>query len=310
MRSSVCEPSDDDSLDLGWTLALAGGEGTRLQDYVMRRFGERIPKQYCRLLGRRTMLEHTLDRMNVIIPASRTITVIGTDHGVWARPQLAGRSDHVFCQPSSRDTAIALYVTLAMIMRWHPNAIVTIAPTDHYVARASRYLEAVKAARNVAAKLRNIVVLLGVTPTEPDPELGYVVLGPALNEVTGVRKVTAFVEKPTIAGAAELRRGGALWSTMVACGSVSALWELGRAAKPQLLDILDSLVPLIGTEDEADAIDYIYRTRLPVSFSRDICERAPDQIAAMSITDVEWSDVGTPEQIARVIARRGVSAPS
>jgi hypothetical protein len=32
---------------------------------------------------------------------------------------------------------------------------------------------------------------------------------------------------------------------MVTCGTVEALWELGRATEPQLLDILDSLVPLV-----------------------------------------------------------------
>ena len=95
-----------------------------------------IPKQYCCLLGNRSMLQHTLERMNKLTPASRTLTVIGTHHGDIAAPQLLGRCDHVFRQPSSRDTGIALYVALAMIKRWTPNAIVTITPTDHYVAPA------------------------------------------------------------------------------------------------------------------------------------------------------------------------------
>ena len=66
-------------------------------------------------------------------------------------PQLAGRRDHVFRQPSSRDTGMALYVALAMIKRWTPNAIVTITPTDHYVAPDDKYVEQVRA-RGVAAR--------------------------------------------------------------------------------------------------------------------------------------------------------------
>src|SRR3954469_9848577 len=164
MRAWVSVRLEDDSGQVDWTLALAGGEGVRLSEYVQRRFGRRIPKQYCCLLGNRSMLQHTLDRLNRLTPASRTLSVIGTNHGDIAMPQMTGRCDHVFRQPSARDTGMALYVALAMIKRWTPNAIVTITPTDHYVAPAGRYIEQVRAARGVAARIRDKVIILGATP--------------------------------------------------------------------------------------------------------------------------------------------------
>ena len=304
VRTSATQPVESDAVHLDWTLALAGGEGVRLAEYVQRRFGRRIPKQYCCLLGSRSMLQHTLDRMNRLTPQSRTMAVIGQNHRDIAMPQLAGRCDHVFRQPSSRDTGMALYVALAMIKRWTPNAIVTITPTDHYVAPAAKYIEQVRAARGVAARIRDKVVILGATPSEPDPELGYLSLGPSLTEVPQVKTVVGFVEKPSVQLASELRQAGALWNTMVTCGTVDALWELGRATEPQLLDILESFVPLVGTEDEEDAIEYIYRAYLPVSFSRDMLERAPTRLAAMELEGVEWSDWGRPERIETVLALR------
>ena len=304
LRTSSSRPIESDAVHLDWTLALAGGEGVRLAEYVQRRFGQRLPKQYCCLLGSRSMLQHTLDRANRMTPASRTLAVIGTNHHDIAMPQLAGRCDHVFRQPSARDTGMALYVALSMIKRWTPNAIVTITPTDHYVAPASRYIEQVRAARGVAARIRDKVVILGATPTEPDPELGYLSLGASLTEVPQVKSVVGFVEKPSVQLASELRQTGALWNTMVTCGTVDALWELGRATEPQLLDILESFVPLVGTEDEEDAIQYIYRAYLPVSFSRDMLERAPGRLAAMELDGVEWSDWGRPERIETVLALR------
>jgi len=303
-RTSARSPVVDDSPDLDWTLALAGGEGMRLAEYVERRFGHRIPKQYCCLLGARSMLQHTLERTNRLTPPERTLTVIGTHHAELAMPQLVGHCDHVFRQPSSRDTGLALYVGLAMIKHWTPNAIVTIAPTDHYVAPAGKYVEQIVAARGVAARMRDRIVILGVRPTEPDPELGYLAVGDALTEVPAVRRLVGFVEKPSVQHAQAMIDGGALWNTMVTCGSVDALWELGRATEPQLLDILDSLVPLIGTPDEDDALDYIYRAYLPVSFSRDMLERAPERLAALALDGVEWSDWGRPERIETVLALR------
>lgn len=304
LRISASEPTEDESPALDWTLALAGGEGVRLSEYVQRRFGRRIPKQYCCLLGNRSMLEHTLERLNKLVPPSRTLTVIGADHAEIARPQLAGRSDHVFRQPSSRDTGVALYVALAMIKRWHPNAVVAITPTDHYVSPSAAYVEQVSTACGFARQLRDTVVLLGARPTEPDPELGYLAIGDRLTRIPRVRRVTGFVEKPNRARAQQLIAGGALWNTMVTCGTVDALWELGRATEPQLLDILDSLVPLIGTEDETCAIEYIYRAVLPVSFSRDVLERAPGCLCALELAGVEWSDWGRPECIETVLAVR------
>ena len=304
LRSSASEPTEDESATLDWTLALAGGDGVRLSDYVHRRFGRRIPKQYCCLLGNRSMLQHTLERLNKLTPPSRTLTVIGSDHGPLAYPQLDGRCDHVFRQPGSRDTGLALYVALAMIKRWHPNAIVTITPTDHYVAPSARYVEQVRAARGVAAQLRDRVVILGARPNEPDPELGYLSLGGKLTQIPQVRRLVGFVEKPTVVRAEQLIGAGALWNTMVACGTVDALWSLGREAEPQLLDILDSLVPLIGTPDETCAIEHIYQAFLPVSFSSDILARAPHRLAALALDGVEWSDWGRPERIETVLALR------
>ena len=304
LRTSASLPVESDAVHLDWTLALAGGDGVRLAEYVQRRFGRRIPKQYCCLLGQRSMLEHTLDRLNRLTPRSRTMTVIGTYHAELAMPQLTGRCDHVFRQPASRDTGMALYVALAMIKRWNPNAIVTITPTDHYVAPAEKYVEQVRAARGVAARMRDRIVILGAKPTEPDPELGYLSIGDQLVEVPHVRALVGFVEKPSVQLAAELNDNGALWNTMVTCGTVDALWELGRAADPRLIDILESFVPLVGTADEDDAIEYIYRAYLPVSFSRDILERAPERLCAMELEGVEWSDWGRPERIETVLALR------
>ncbi|MEO8551513.1 MAG: hypothetical protein ABI678_16160, partial [Kofleriaceae bacterium] len=70
-RVSATMPAEDDRHDVHWPVALAGGEGLRLQNYVQQH-GQRMPKQFCRLLGSRSMLEHTLGRLNQLTPASRT----------------------------------------------------------------------------------------------------------------------------------------------------------------------------------------------------------------------------------------------
>ncbi len=304
LRISTSIPTEDESADSHWTLALAGGDGQRLRDYVQRRFGQTIPKQYCRLLGDRSMLEHTLDRLATLTPPSRTLAVIAGHHVPIALPQLRDRCDHVFVQPASRDTGMAVFVCLALIKRWSPQAVVTITPTDHYVAPAERYVQQVRSAQGVAARMRDTIVLLGARPSEPDPDLGYLDLGERLIQLPAIHKVAAFVEKPAVARAQRLCASGALWNTLVACGTVDAFWELGRATQPRLLDILDALVPLVGTDLESEAIHYIYRAYRGVNFSTDVLERAPDRLAALDLDGVEWSDWGQPERVETTIGLR------
>jgi mannose-1-phosphate guanylyltransferase len=303
-RVSATAPLESEHETLDWTLALAGGEGTRLQEYVTRHFGCQLPKQYCPLLGSRSMLEDTLARLNQLTPASRTLTVIGPTHAPYAMPQLARASDHVFRQPASRGTGLALYVALAMIRRWNPTAVVTITPTDHHVEPSARYLEHVQIARSVAARMREAVVILGVRPCSADPDLGYLSLGPRPMDAPEAKRLVDFVEKPPVARAQELINAGALWNTMVMCGTVDAFWSLARTVKRHLIDVLDCLVPLVDTPDEADAIDYIYRTQPPVNFSTDVLERERQRVVAIEVDGIEWSDCGQPERVETVLARR------
>ncbi|MEO7092320.1 MAG: sugar phosphate nucleotidyltransferase [Polyangiales bacterium] len=290
-RVSASAPVEALEAGVTWTIALAGGEG-----------GEPTPTPYRYLVGPRSPLEHTLARLHHVAPPSRTLTVINPVHRRYALAQLEAASDHVFCQPGSRGTGLAVYVALAMIKRWCPNATVTISPTDHFVAPSVRYIERVQRARDVATRLRDTLIVLGARPNEPDPELGYLCLG---SRIAGEsHRLSGIEHKPSVARATELIAAGALWNTKVVCGTVDALWALGRSAEPRLLDTLDSLVPLIGAPEESEAIEYVYRAFLPVDFSRDILQRSRRPVVALDLGGVEWSDWGRPERIATVLALR------
>ena len=63
-----------------WSIVLAGGEGVRMQPAIRRWFGRTIPKQYCRFIGTRSMLQHTLDRTMQFTSPARTVVVVGRGH--------------------------------------------------------------------------------------------------------------------------------------------------------------------------------------------------------------------------------------
>ena len=238
---SSARPIESDSATLEWTLVVAGGDRVRLAD--------------------------GLDRLNQLTPASRTLTIVGpsTDPST-----LEGRSDHAFRPPSPHNTGLAIVVALAMIKRWTPNAIVTLALTDE-----DFHVEHVRIARGMAARMRDQVLVLG-----------ELVLGEALVEVPDVRTVVELVD------------------AQVVCGTATAVWELGRAAQPELMELLDFLTPLLGMPDEFDAIDHVYRSCPPISFSRDFLERFPERLMAMVTSGVER---GHSERIPAVVDRASAS---
>ena len=44
-----------------WSIILAGGEGERTRPFIEQWLGGHKPKQYCTFVGKRSMLQHTLD---------------------------------------------------------------------------------------------------------------------------------------------------------------------------------------------------------------------------------------------------------
>src|SRR5262249_3046211 len=152
----------------------------------------------------------------------------------------------------------------------------------------------------------------GAGPTGPVPGFGSLRLGDRRTETPALRHVVGFVEKPAPSRAQQLIAAGGLWNTLVACGTVDALWQLGRQTEPQLIDILDSFVPLVGTRDETDAIEYIYRAILPVSLSRDVLERAPERMVAQQLDRVDWRAWARParSESARAVRRSRAPVPS
>ena len=62
------------------SIILAGGEGQRLRSLTAEICGTEMPKQFCRVLGKETLLEQTLNRVGLTIPPWRTVTVLTRAH--------------------------------------------------------------------------------------------------------------------------------------------------------------------------------------------------------------------------------------
>ncbi|MEO8553075.1 MAG: hypothetical protein ABI678_24045 [Kofleriaceae bacterium] len=95
-----------------------------------------------------------------------TLAVHGPDD---RRPLV--HADHVFTQPSARETATKLYTALAMLRQWAPYAIVTVIFGDFAPAAE------IDRARELASKHRDHVVVVEAGSTDPEQRGDLICVG-------------------------------------------------------------------------------------------------------------------------------------
>src|SRR5262245_20060063 len=99
-RAAETELPRDNAL---WAVVLAGGESVRLRSLMSRLYGDARPKQYAALLDSRTLLNHTLDRVSLLVPPERTVVVTVQNHDRYIAGDFEGPAGpHVLWQPENQ----------------------------------------------------------------------------------------------------------------------------------------------------------------------------------------------------------------
>jgi mannose-1-phosphate guanylyltransferase len=283
-----------------WGLVLAGGDGTRLQPLTRALTGAPIPKQYCRIAGGRSLLEATIARIRPLIPRARTLVVVNHDHLEVASEQLGGLPpENVLVQPANRDTGPGLLFSLLHLVPRHRAATVVVFPSDHHVRDAGAFVARVEQLVQVVARLPDRIALLGVRPDGVESDLGYIEPGGPvpLGETGTALEVEAFHEKPDHHEAARIIAGGGLWNTFVMAFHRDRGLHLVRNTRPA------DYAHMKGLLDHPETLAAAYRSLPSWNFSRDLLARVPHHLVAVPSGDIGWSDWGTPDAVARTLAR-------
>src|SRR3990172_2004787 len=185
-----------------WGLILAGGEGTRLRPLTVRIAGDDRPKQFCTILGNRSLLDRTRMRAALSIAPDRILTIVTRTHERFYQPCLARAPPRsVIVQPENRGTATAILYGLLRISRTAPTAPVALFPSDHYVSDEAHFMRHVDSAFQAVQARPELVILLGVSPDSPEVEYGWIEPADPIraNQALTLYRVHRFWEKPTLA---------------------------------------------------------------------------------------------------------------
>ena len=295
-----------------WAVVLAGGEGTRLRPLVRHLCGDERPKQFSPLLGARTLLGQTLDRVGRLIPLERTVVVTLQAHARYLERELGEKPrPHVVSQPESRGTAAGILLAAQWIETRDPGATLACFPSDHLVLEEAAFMEHVVELASFVRQEPRRIVLLGAPPNQPDTEYGWIEPGERVGWTRQgpVRAIRRFREKPSKATAEALLIRGSLWNTFVFAARAAVLLSAGRACAPALYDRLALLRAFAGGEHEQWAVRQAYALAPTVDFSRSILEACPQMLAVSKLPGLTWCDLGSPERVVKMLTRLGVSAP-
>jgi mannose-1-phosphate guanylyltransferase len=186
--------------------ARSGGDGTRLRSLTRKLAGDDRPKQFCRLLGDRSLPADTRRRATRLIASDRLFTVVTRKHGHFYGPDLGdAASGTVVVQPENRGTAPAILYALLRLSIAAPGSPIAVLPSDHYVSDDDAFMARVEGALEAAQAWPEKVILLGIKPDRPETEYGWIqpgelLLGPRPWPFYAVRRSGRSRRRPSPSG--------------------------------------------------------------------------------------------------------------
>ncbi|MBD3349063.1 MAG: NTP transferase domain-containing protein [Candidatus Eisenbacteria bacterium] len=272
---------------------LAGGWGERLWPLSTR---ER-PKQLLDVDGGGTLVSRTVRRVEPLLDLERGLVLTGESLRATILPELSPIPEgRVIGEPAGRNTAPAIALAAHVLSRENPDSVMVVLPADHLIGDAASFRETLEIAIGAAEK-HDALVTLGIRPTRPETEYGYIRAGEAA--APDVRRVDSFVEKPDAETAAlYLADGSYLWNSGMFIWRAERILRETAKYLPDVSDALDLVTGEPGGDEFRSSIAEYYDSVPSVSIDYGVMEKADDVVVVPATFD--WDDVGAWSALERV----------
>lgn len=269
-----------------YPLIMAGGSGTRF--WPLSR--QSRPKQFLALTSSRSLIAETAERLRTVAKADDTLVVCGSRHVRAVRTLTRLPVKNIIAEPVARNTAPAIALGLAHILRRDPSGILAALPADHHIGNPKAFGDALRLAARVAEAGQ--IVTIGLRPTRPDTGFGYIHAGEPIEGDPHVRKALAFVEKPDAATAeGYLASGKYLWNGGIFVFRADVMKVAFERHAPEIANGIDQLAAAVGGRKYASTLKRAF-TRFPsISIDYAIAEKVDNMVVISG--DFGWSDVGS-----------------
>lgn len=309
---------------------LAGGSGSRL--WPLSR--QHLPKQFLALDGDSTLLQTTIDRLSPTIETQNVLIVTQEAHA-------KGEAYHALLpyqslyEPVGRNTAPAIALAAAYLMKEGADPVMVVLPADHIIKDEACFREHLEIA--IQAAQSGKLVTFGIQPTRPDTGFGYIktkeaglrtegrglsgksesgspqhsVLSiqsgvsqhSALSTQNCVLDVERFTEKPDHATAEQfLKEGNYFWNSGMFVWRASVI----LAEMQRYLPVVHEIVQTIVIESRTgmtfqQAVEKHFASMPSISIDYGVLEKS--DCVSLIPCDIGWNDVGSWQAVHDISAK-------
>jgi len=270
-----------------YAIIMAGGVGSRFWPVSTADF----PKQFHDMLGSgSTLIQKTFSRLSQLIPIENILILTNESYNHLVLEQLPMvQQAQILLEPAMRNTAPCILYASLKIKKSNPDALMVVAPSDHWIEDEKAFLQNLETCFDFCAK-GDALMTLGIQPTFPNTGFGYIEYDRSNDDV--IKKVSHFREKPDYETAKSfLESGNFLWNGGIFIWSVRAILNAFEQMQPQMNAIFLKGLESYNTTKEQTFIDDNYGDAENISIDYAIMEKSKNVYVLPATFD--WNDLGT-----------------
>lgn len=270
-----------------YAIIMAGGVGSRFWPVSTTEF----PKQFHDMLGAGyTLIQKTFSRLSKLVPPENILVLTNERYNDLVLKQLPLiKPEQVLLEPAMRNTAPCILYASLKIQKQNPNAVMVVAPSDHWIEDENEFARNLKNCFDYCAN-NDALMTLGIQPTFPNTGFGYIEYDK--RDENKIKKVNQFREKPNYETAKSfLEQGNFLWNGGIFIWSVNAITSSFEKFQPQMNALFQKGISSYNTASEQDFINENYNDAEDISIDYAIMENAKNVFVLPATFD--WNDLGT-----------------
>lgn len=281
-----------------YVVIMAGGIGSRFWPYSR----NSQPKQFLDILGTgRTLLQMTYERFLSVVDKENIFVVTNNDYADLVKEQLPEMTDHqILKEPLRRNTAPCIAYASYKIAKKNPDAIITVAPSDHIIFNEDRFHEVLNTAISAASE-QDKLITIGLKPNRPETGYGYIQF---LESDEKVNRVKTFTEKPERELAQKfLESGDFVWNSGIFVWGVQAIIHAFEECLPEIAEAFADIEKALYTDREPRAVNDAYSQCGNISIDYGVMEKAHNVYVVLG--EFGWSDLGSWNSLHELSEKNG-----
>jgi mannose-1-phosphate guanylyltransferase len=270
-----------------YAILMAGGVGSRFWPVSTQDF----PKQFHDMLGTgETLIQKTFNRLSNIIPKENIFILTNERYNDLVLEQLPEVTKRqVVLEPAMRNTAPCILYASLKIQKENPNAIMIVAPSDHWIEDEKAFTQNVQQTFDFCSQ-NDALMTLGIQPAFPNTGYGYIEYDKKSSDA--IKTVSQFREKPDYETAKTfLEQGNFLWNAGIFMWSVSSVIKAFQNNQTELFQLFEKGIAVYNTDLEDDFISDNYGKSENISVDYAIMEKSKNVYVLP--TTFDWNDLGT-----------------